>query len=154
MGSRSAGRKRELGQVTGSESDAQRRGFLLDGELEEAREADVEPFAIWSIGAAARDGKGSLVKSLQQVEHRAVLVLEQPPRDVHDVVGRDADEVLVECSVVDRAQTQPVLDCRLTRLENVAQDVGCVEQAQFLQPADSALAVVCGDDSAAETGLM
>ncbi|MDH4341364.1 MAG: hypothetical protein OEW47_13505 [Thermoleophilia bacterium] len=38
---------------------------------------------------------------LEQVEHRAVLLVEEPSRDVHIEVGRDADQVLIERPVMD-----------------------------------------------------
>jgi hypothetical protein len=44
------------------------------------------------------------VKALQELEHRPVLVVEQPPRHLNRVVGWDADEVLVESSVVNRVE--------------------------------------------------
>jgi hypothetical protein len=40
------------------------------------------------------------VELLQDVEHRSVFLIEQPPRDTNLVVGRDTDEALVECAVV------------------------------------------------------
>jgi hypothetical protein len=44
------------------------------------------------------------VEAFQQFEHRSVLVVEEPSRHVHGVIRRDADEVLVEGAVVDRAE--------------------------------------------------
>ena len=40
------------------------------------------------------------MRLLEQVEHRLVLVLEQPRRDAHLVVGLDSDEILDEGEVV------------------------------------------------------
>src|SRR5262245_65338711 len=70
-----------------------------------------------------------------------------------NAVRRDTDEVLVERSVVNRAEAQAVADLRLAAFD-VAQDVRGVEEAQLLQPADRALAAVRRDYSAAETRLM
>jgi hypothetical protein len=41
------------------------------------------------------------VIALQELEHWAVLVFEKAPRDVHVVVCRDPDEVLIERSMMD-----------------------------------------------------
>jgi len=72
---------------------------------------------------------------------------------VDDVVGRDADEVLVERSVVDRAQAEPVAHGRLAAVLNVAEDVCSVEKAELLQPADCTLASVRQHDAAAKPCL-
>ena len=94
------------------------------------------------------------MEALEEVEHRTVLVLKQPPRDVNDVIGRDADEVLVERAVVDSAQAQSVLDRRLAGFFDVADDVRGIEQAQLLEAADRALVGVCGDDAPAKARLV
>jgi hypothetical protein len=41
------------------------------------------------------------VETLEHVEHRAVLVLEQTRMDVHLVIRRNADDVLVKRAMVD-----------------------------------------------------
>jgi hypothetical protein len=49
---------------------------VLGGELEEAREPRVEALTIGAIDHAPRQVKRLIVKALQNIEHRAVLVLE------------------------------------------------------------------------------
>jgi hypothetical protein len=68
-----------------------------------------------------------LVERLQELEHRAILVVEQTLRYMHAVIRCDADEVLVEGTVVDGAKTQAVLDKRLSALVEIADDVRGVE---------------------------
>jgi hypothetical protein len=121
--------------------------------LKEASEALIEAFSIRFVGRTRRDMQGPFVEGLQNVEHRAVFVIAEAARDVNDVVGRDPNQVLVERSVVDRAEAEAVADRRLAALD-VAQDVRSVEEAELLQPADRALTAVRGDDSAAEARLV
>jgi hypothetical protein len=94
------------------------------------------------------------VEGLEEVEHRPVLVLEQSAGDVHGVVGRDPHEVLVERTMVDRAETDTVRDGRESLRFDVGGDVRSVEQPLLLQPADGALTTIRGDNPAAETRLM
>ena len=67
------------------------------------------------------------VEALQQVEHGPVLVLEEPPRDRDVVVRSDCNEVLVECAVVNRAETQPVRDGWLSEHIGVTRDVSRIQ---------------------------
>jgi hypothetical protein len=54
------------------------------------------------------------------------------------VVGRNANEVLVERAVVDRAKADAVADERFSLFLGIADYVGSVEQADLLGRADSA----------------
>ncbi len=94
------------------------------------------------------------MKALEQFQHGTVLVVEQSPRYVDTEVGIDADEVLVEGAVVDRAETEPVADDGVAGLLGVGDDVGCVEQADLLQPADGAAVAVGGQHRTAELRLV
>ena len=66
------------------------------------------------------------VKDLENVEHRAVLVVKEPLRDANLVVGRDANKPLIERTMVDRAEAETVAHGRLAELLDVADDVGRV----------------------------
>ncbi len=67
------------------------------------------------------------LESLQHVEHRAVIVIEEPTGDVNDIVGRDANKILIEGSMMNRAEAQPVRNLgRAGRLE-IPDDVRSVE---------------------------
>jgi hypothetical protein len=63
----------------------------------------------------------------QDVQHWAVLVLEESFRNVDAVVRRDADEILIERSVMDRAEAQAVLHQRFACRLEIAGDVRRVE---------------------------
>jgi hypothetical protein len=63
------------------------------------------------------------VEFLQQVEHRAVFVVEQPWRHDHAVVGGDADEILIERAVVDAAQADAVRDDGVAEWVEITRDV-------------------------------
>ena len=65
---------------------------------------------------------------------------------MYHVVGRDSDEILVEGTMVDRAEAQPVADNRITLRLGVTDDVRRVEEAQLLQPADRACVPVGDED--------
>jgi hypothetical protein len=40
------------------------------------------------------------VKALEELEHRTIVVFEETVSDAHLVVGRDADQIVIECPVV------------------------------------------------------
>src|SRR5215218_3403440 len=71
-----------------------------------------------------------------------------------EVIGRDAHEILVERSVVDRAKAKAVADNGLAMLLEVSHNVRRIEGAELFQPADRALAAIRGHHSAAEASLM
>jgi hypothetical protein len=64
---------------------------------------------------------------LKDVEHRAVFFVAESIRHLHEIVRRNAHEILVECAVMDGAQAQSVADYRLTSLLCISDDVGGVQ---------------------------
>lgn len=50
----------------------------LRGDIREAREPRAQQLAVWTVARAGREVERNLVETLEQVEHRAVLVLAQP----------------------------------------------------------------------------
>ena len=94
------------------------------------------------------------MESLQHVEHRSVIVVEELTGDVDAEIWRDPDEILVERSVMDRAQRQPVRHEWSARLLGVADDVRGVQQPYFAKPADRAAIAVRGKHRTPELRLM
>ncbi len=66
----------------------------------EAFEAIRELITIRPPGHACRQDDGLTVERLQQIEHRPIFVVQQTSRDVDLIIGRDADQILVEGSVM------------------------------------------------------
>jgi hypothetical protein len=77
-----------------------------------------------------------------KLEHGPVVVIEQPARHMNLTLRRDADQILVEGTVVDRAQAQPVADERLALLVDVTDDVRGIEQSGLSEGADGAAVAV------------
>ena len=115
-----------------------------------ARRAALDP----ALHARSWQDDARRVRALEELEHRAVLLVEQSRVDAHLVVGRDADEVLVERAVVDRAEAEPVGHRRLAGELRVGDDVGRVEEPGLLEPADRALVRVRREHAGAEAGLV
>jgi hypothetical protein len=84
---------------------------------------------------SARKFDRTTLESLQHVEHRAVVVVEEPAGNVNDIVGRDADKILIEGSMVNRAEAQSVRNLGRSSRLGISDDVRSVQQANFLQPA-------------------
>jgi hypothetical protein len=57
-----------------------------------------------------RAGYPRVNRSNRSVEHRSVVLVQESGRDMHTVVGRDADKVMVIRAMVDRAEREPVPD--------------------------------------------
>src|SRR5207247_8268920 len=97
-----------------------------------------KPFGIGSIDIAGRQRQGRTVEPLEEIKHRAVILLEESTRYANDVVGRDPDKMLVERAMVNRTEAQPVgyRGCALDQC--VPSDVGGIEKAHLSQSADSA----------------
>ena len=94
------------------------------------------------------------MERLQEFEHRPVFVLQQVAGDVDLVVRRDADEVLVERSVVDRAEAQAVADERLACRLRVTDDVRRgVQEPELLQAADRARVAVGRENPGGERSM-
>ena len=83
--------------------------------LDEALVAHGQPLAVGPERGRSRHLDRLRLEALEQLQHWSVFLLEQASRDPDRVVGRDSYEVLVERSVVDRAQTEAVVD-RAARL--------------------------------------
>ena len=94
------------------------------------------------------------METLEKVEHRPVLILTKATREMNRVVGRDPNEVLIEGSMMNRTEAQPVPHDRFSVLLHVTDDVRGIKKTKLFQPADRTLAAVCRDDAAAETSLM
>jgi hypothetical protein len=109
---------------------------------EEPLKAGRKSLAIRLPNTTTRHSDREAMEALENFEHRAVLVLEQAPGDVNVEIWRDAHEILVERTVVNGAETEPVADERLAALLDVADDVCSIEQADFLQSADCAAVAV------------
>jgi hypothetical protein len=97
---------------------------LIDSR--ESSEALVQPLAIRQPRLPYGHSDRLLVKLLEELKHRTVLVVEQSARDAHFIVGRDTDEIVIESPVVDRAETQTVAYRRLTLHFQVADDMRSV----------------------------
>jgi hypothetical protein len=67
------------------------------------------------------------MESLEDFEHRPVVLVHESARHVNLVVGGDAHEILVEGAVVNRAQADSVGHDCLTALIDVPDDVRRVE---------------------------
>src|SRR4051794_31986265 len=93
------------------------------------------------------------VKSLQQIKHRPILVIEQATGQVHPVVGRNTNEILVEGAVMDRTEAEPVTNRRHAGELDVRNDVRCVEEPQLAEAADCTSAVVGRDDTSPKARL-
>ena len=72
---------------------------------------------------ALRQEDFSAVKALQQVEHRPVVILEEPPRDRDVVIRSDCNEILVKRAVVNRAEAQSVRNSWFSEHFCIAGDV-------------------------------
>lgn len=94
------------------------------------------------------------METLEEIEHRPVLVLTKPGREMNRVVGRDANEVLIKSSMVDRAEAEAVSHDWLSMLLYVTDDVRSIYKAKFLEPTDRTLAVIGRDDPATKTRLV
>ena len=98
----------------------------LGSESEEPLETSIEAFRIGLVELPVWKMQRRLMKALEDVEHRTILVLEQALRDVHDIVGRNADEIVVERAMVDRAQAQAVAHGRGAANLQITNDVRCI----------------------------
>ena len=94
------------------------------------------------------------MESLEDVEHRAVVIVEKSAGDVNAEIRRHPDKILVERPMVDRAKGESVAHDWLTQLLRVADDVGGVEESDLAEAADGAAIGVRGKDRAAELCLM
>ena len=71
----------------------------------------------------------------QGIQHRTVALLEKTLGNVHAAIRIDADQVGVECGMVDLGQRQTVRHDRLAQqFILVGKDVRRVEQAMLAQP--------------------
>src|SRR6267142_5477201 len=75
---------------------------------------------------------------LEEIEHRAVLLIQQPGRHANGAIRRYAYEVLIERAVMNRAQTETVRDRGCPLSQGVTRDMRRVEERDLSQPADRA----------------
>lgn len=94
------------------------------------------------------------MEALEELQHRAVVLLEQTGRDADVVVGVDPDEILIEGAVMDRAQADAVAHDGVAVFLEIANDVSGVEQPKLLEPADRALVAVGRQNLTAKAPLM
>jgi len=92
------------------------------------------------------------VSVLEHGQHWPVLLVPQPWMQLDEVVRRDADQILVEGTVVDRAQAESVGDGGLAARIGVPDDVGCVEEPGLLRPGVSVTRRVSGSSEVTKTG--
>ncbi len=67
------------------------------------------------------------MERLEQVKHRAVVFVEQATRYVYFVIWSDADKILIESAVMDRAKAESIRNVWIALFIQVGHDVGCVE---------------------------
>ena len=95
------------------------------------------------VPAAMRISTRLPVERLEQIEHRAVLVLEEPRRDAHVVIRRHSYKIMVVRTVMDRAQRPGRCSRPARRPPPVSDDVRSSEEATSFQTADRALFSYC-----------
>src|SRR5205085_2434259 len=95
-----------------------------------------------------------VVKLLQEIEHWSVLVIQQSMRHANDIVRRNPNEVLVERTVVNRAETQTVRDRGGPLGQRVTHDVRRVEECHLPQPADRTSVFVRRENDRPKATLM
>jgi len=117
-------------------------------------EARSESLAVRAPLNAARQLDRCSLKALQDVEHWPVLIVEQPLGDVHLVVRRNTNQIVIEGAVMNRTQAEPVRDLGSAGRIEIAHDVGCVEESDLLESADRALVTVGGNHKPAEAPLV
>ena len=94
-----------------------------------------------------RQMQDNTLKLFQGIQHRTVALLEKMPGDMYAIIEIDADQVGIECGVVDLGQRQAVGHDRLAQqFVPVGNDVRRIEQAVFAQSRQGAATAVCGDD--------
>src|SRR5665213_3675533 len=73
---------------------------------------------------------------------------------MNPVVRGDSNEILVERTVMDRAEAQPIRHVGISPLLKVADDVRSVKQARLLQATDGAAVVVGEENTSAKARLV
>jgi hypothetical protein len=124
------------------------------GSCEELVEAGGKHLAVGSRRVTGRKLNRSSVESFEQIEHRPVVLLEQPPADLHLVVRRHTHEVLIEGAVVDAAEAEAVPGGGLATRVRVPDDVRCIQKSSLLETADRAALPICRDDDRAKPALV
>jgi hypothetical protein len=130
------------------------REVALSAVRGEALEPTREAVAIGSPRTLARQLDLLVVKRLEQIKHRTVLVLEKAPRDVHAVIRSDANEILIEGTVMNRAQAQPVCDVRISLILEIADDVRSIEQTRLAETTDRTATLVGNEYPPAKARLV
>lgn len=94
------------------------------------------------------------MKPLEDVEHRAVFIVEESARYVNPKPRVDADEILIEGAMVDGAEAETVAHEWLAERIGVADDVRGIEKPYLAEPADSAPIAVGRQDRTPELRLV
>src|SRR5882724_4296950 len=117
-----------------------RLAFRTYGELYGLLEPLVslgQELAIRPKNRATRDADAGAVEVLKTVaEHGAVRLVKNGGRYVNHEIGVDADQMSVECRVVELAQRQAVRHDGLAARVSIGQDVSGLEEFLVAQPAD------------------
>jgi hypothetical protein len=87
-------------------------------------------------------------------QHRPVLLVEDIPVNLDDVIRRDPDHVPVESDVVKCTQRDTVPERRDTVRIRVQHDVGRVEELLATKPTDRAVMLMCPHHAIAELRLV
>lgn len=115
----------------------------------ERLEARREPFAVRTPFDTQRQLDCAPPGFFQHVQHGTIVFLDQPPGEVHLIVGRHSDEILIVRSVMDAAEAQPVRDRRESLRIDVLDDVRSIEKPKLSKAADSAAVAVSLEDECA-----
>ena len=115
----------------------------------------LQPLPVRPIGFVVRENNLMVVELLKPVpQHRTIMLLHDVVPDFDDLVGSDADDVVIESGMVDLAERQSVLHDGQPLRVSIWQDVCRVQQGHVTQPADGALAIIRLDDLSSEQGLV
>ena len=87
------------------------------------------------------------------LQHRSVMLLKYVAPHLDQAVGANANEVLVECSVMEFAERKPIRNSRLSAFP-VADDVCSIEKFTMLETTDCALCSIGPKDPLAKRALV
>ena len=91
---------------------------------------------IWTLIRALGYRDRRTVNTLESVEeHRTVGLAQDVRPNFYDQVGSNADQVLIECRMVELAERETVRNLRFSARIGVGKDVRCIEQFTVAQAA-------------------